>query len=298
MHGAEEFARDSREEEARAMNEGKASRTAMMVAYMRAVADAGVTHVRDFHDPTARVYLNAKWSGRLAKIVQQSRSGRETMSLAVARASADMMALRTKAIDAAVCDAVRAGTSQLVILGAGLDGRAWRMKELTGVRVFEVDHPATQAFKRAHLDRLPAAIAEVSFVPTNFERDALNDVLARAGHDATRPTCWIWEGVVMYLTHQTMLTTLANISSRSATGSTLIVNYHTSMRSLLFRVFLRFLGEPVKSAAQPAEMAADLDAAGFDVVEDAGIAELASRFAGGAEQPAGKVMRIVVARRR
>ena len=143
------------------MNEGKASRTAMMVAYMRAVADAGATHVRDFHDPTARVYLNAKWSARLAKITEQVRAGRETVSLAVSRVSADMMALRTKTIDAAVCDAIHDGTTQLVILGAGLDGRAWRMNELRGVRVFEVDHPATQAFKRAHVDRLPPAIGDV-----------------------------------------------------------------------------------------------------------------------------------------
>jgi methyltransferase (TIGR00027 family) len=286
-------------EEAHAMNEGKASRTAMMVAYMRAVADAGITHVRDFHDPTARVYLNAKWSARLAKLSVQKQSGRETMALALARASADMMALRTKAIDAAVCDAVRAGTAQLVILGAGLDGRAWRMNELRGVRVFEVDHPATQAFKRAHVDRLPPAVGDVVFVPINFERASLDDVLARAGHDATRATCWIWEGVVMYLTRQTMRATLASVARRSAAASTLIVNYHTSMRSFLFRLFLRFVGEPVRSAAQPAEMAADLGDAGFDVREDEGIADLAARFAGGGVDPrVGTVMRIVVALRR
>ena len=280
------------------MNEGKASRTAMMVAYMRAVADADATHVRDFHDPTARVYLNAKWSARLAKITEQVRAGRETVSLAVSRVSADMMALRTKTIDAAVCDAIRDGTTQLVILGAGLDGRAWRMNELRGVRVFEVDHPATQAFKRAHIDRLPPAIGDVVFVPIDFERESLDAVLSRAGHDVARPTCWIWEGVVMYLTRATMRATLANIARRSAAGSTLIVNYHTSMRSFLFRVFLRFLGEPVKSAAQPGEIATDLGAEGFDVVEDSGVIEWAARFSSGrADERAGKVMRIVVARR-
>jgi methyltransferase (TIGR00027 family) len=280
------------------MNEGKASRTAMMVAYMRAVADAGVTHVRDFHDPTARAYLNAKWSARLVAITEKARSGRETISLALARTSADMMALRTKTIDAAVCDAIRAGTPQVVILGAGLDGRAWRMKELRGIRVFEVDHPATQAFKSAHIRRLPPAIGEVTFVPTNFEHDSLDQALSRAGHDASRPTCWIWEGVVMYLTRETMRSTLANIARRSAPGSTLIVNYHTTMRSSLFRLFLRLLGEPVKSAAQPAEMAAVLNSAGFEALSDTGIHEWSARFAdGAADERAGKVMRIVVARR-
>src|SRR4051794_3819980 len=129
------------------MNADRASRTAMMVAYMRAFADVGGSHVRDFRDPTARVFLNAKWTGKLAKLEKQVRSGRETMTLAASRVSADMMALRTSTIDAAVRAAIAGGTTQLVILGAGLDGRAWRMSELAGVRVFEVDHPATQTFK-------------------------------------------------------------------------------------------------------------------------------------------------------
>lgn len=281
------------------MRPNGASRTALMVAYMRAAADAGATHVRDFHDPTARVFLNAKWSARLAKLEQQVKSGRETTTLAVSRVSADMLALRTATIDAAVRESVARGTTQVVILGAGLDGRAWRMRELAGTHVFEVDHPATQAVKREHLGALPPAIANVTFVPVDFERESLDAALARAGHDTTRPTCWIWEGVVMYLTPDGMRSTLANVASRSAEGSTLIVNYHTTMRAGLIRLFLRLLGEPVRSKWSPEEMAEDLHAAGFEVAEDSGVAEWVKRFtAGGVDPRAGRVMRIVVAHRR
>jgi methyltransferase (TIGR00027 family) len=268
----------------------------MMVAYMRALADAGATHVRDFHDPTARVFLNARWTRRLAKVEAQLRTKRESIRLAFAHAAADLMAMRTKVIDAAVCDAVARGTRQLVILGAGLDGRAWRMRELAGVRVLEVDHPATQAVKRANLDKLPPSIAAVEFVSVDFEHQSLRDALARADHDAAQRTCWIWEGVVMYLTRAAMRSTLNDIASRSSPGSTIIVNYHTTMRRGIVGLILRALREPVRSAWSPAEMAEDLEAAGFAVREDSGGADWAARYAAGAvDLRAGRIMRVAVA---
>lgn len=280
------------------MKAKRASRTAAMVAYMRALADTGASHVREFHDPTARVFLNAKQLQRLAKIEKQIHNGREGLELAFARVWADKIALRTAAIDAAVRSAVARGTTQVVVLGAGFDGRAWRMSELAGIHVFEVDHPATQAVKRKHLGALPPSIASVDFVPIDFEHDSLATALARAGHDDTRPTCWIWKGVVMYLTRDAMRLTLADIASRSADSSRLLVNYASLRRSLL-GVFLRLRGEPVKSKWSPEEMAADLRAAGFDVTEDSGIADWVKHFATGVVKiRAGYAMRLVVAQRR
>ena len=147
------------------------------------------------------------------------------------------------------------------------------MSELSNVRVLEVDHRATQAAKRARIAELPPAIANVELVQVDFERDALGAVLKRAGHEVTRVTCWIWEGVVMYLTRDTMRATLGDIAARSAPGSTLIVNYHTERRRGIMRWVLRYLGEPDKSALTPQEMQADLDAEGFRVEEDWAIVE-------------------------
>src|SRR5207253_10743350 len=119
-----------------------------------------------------------------------------------------------------------AAASQLVILGAGLDGRAWRLSSLSNARVFEVDHPDTQAYKRERLGALKPAAKQVDFVPVDFEADSLEASLLRAGHDAAAPTAWVWEGVVMYLTPEAVRSTLKAIAARSAPGSTLIVNYH------------------------------------------------------------------------
>ncbi|HEU4642974.1 MAG TPA: class I SAM-dependent methyltransferase [Gemmatimonadaceae bacterium] len=274
------------------------SRTAMYVAYLRALADAGASHVRDFHDPTARALLDARWARRLARVERALRAGKDGLSLAFARVQADMMALRTEAIDAAVRDAIAAGATQLVILGAGFDGRAWRMAELGAVRVLEVDQPATQAAKRSRIAALPSAIARVTYVPVDFRHDALAGALERAGHDAARPTCWIWEGVVMYLARDAMRSTLADVRRLSAVGSTLIVNYHTAMPPWLAAWVLRLVREPMRSSWSPEEMALELSAAGFRVREDSGVAEWAARFATGpVNLRAGHAMRIVVARR-
>lgn len=279
------------------MKPERPSRTALFVAFGRALADAGASHVPDFHDPTARIFLSDKGKKRLAKIEQQVRNGRTGVMLRASRVSADLMALRTTAIDAAVRDAVARGATQLVILGAGYDGRAWRMKELAGVHVFEVDHPATQNAKRSHLKELPPAIGTVCFTAVNFESESLDAALEAAGHDRARPTCWIWEGVVMYLTRDAMRGTLASIAARSAPGSTLIVNYHTVQRRLLATVIFRLVGEPMISKWSPAEMAAALRAAGFQVEEDSGMVDWGKRFIPGAPaMEVGYFMRIAVAR--
>jgi len=270
----------------------------MMVAYMRALADAGASHVPEFRDPFAHRFLNEKWKRRLSKIKEKLHAGKQGMTVAASRVAADMMALRSATIDAAVRDAVAHDIRQIVILGAGLDARAWRMSELAGSRVFEVDHPATQKLKRRHVANFPQPIADVVYVPVDFEHDCLQNALEQARHDASLGTCWIWEGVVMYLTRDAMLATLRQLSSRTAKGSVLIINYHTELRRGLFGLILRLLGEPFRTKWSPTELAADLSAVGFRAEEDSGVADWANRFAiGPVEVKAGKSARITVARR-
>lgn len=281
------------------MKAARPSRTAHLVAMGRALADAGVSHVPNFHDPTARVFLDAKGKRSLANAERAAQAGKQSTRLEMGRGLGDMMSLRTLVIDAAVRDAIAGGVRQLVILGAGYDGRAWRMPELAGVKVFEVDHPATQGAKRAHLSELPVAKADITFVSMNFERDALGAVLERAGHDRTSPTCWLWEGVVMYLTREGMRRTLAAIATRGAAGSTLVVNYHALKRPFMQRLFFRLIGEPHLSVWTAEEMAGDLRAAGLVVKEDSGMADWNTRFAGGkARVDRASYMRIAVAQTR
>lgn len=279
------------------MKAERPSRTAHFVALGRALANAGLSHVPGFRDPTARAFLSDKGRKRLEKTERAMREGKRRTSVEMARVMADMIALRTAAIDTAVRGAIVGGARQLVILGAGYDGRAWRIPELAGVRVFEVDHPATQASKRARAKTLPPPVGTVTFVSIDFARESLDAVLDRAGHDPALPTCWIWEGVVMYLTRDTVRATLANIGRRSARGSTLIVNYHTIHRRWAARLIFRLIGEPQISAWTPEEMAADLRSAGFRVREDIGMLDWNVRFAGGeAKVERAAYMRIVVGR--
>jgi methyltransferase (TIGR00027 family) len=137
-----------------------------------------------------------------------------------------VMMIRTRFIDEALTRAVAAGATQLVILGAGFDTHAYRCRALLeGVRVFEVDRAATQALKR---ERVLAAIGEVppnlAYVPIDFQRDDLADVLARHGHDLARRTFFIMEGVTMYVPEEGVRQTLQFVGRHPA-GSGIVFDF-------------------------------------------------------------------------
>jgi methyltransferase (TIGR00027 family) len=188
----------------------------------------------------------------------------------------DHVCLRTAAIDAAVCDAVDRGCSQLVILGAGLDTRAWRMHELAAVDVFEVDHPSTQQSKAHSAARMPARARTVQLVAVDFERERVGARLDAEGHDASRPTVWIWEGVTPYLHHEAIRATLGDVATRSAPDSRLLMTYATPGivelpvpgLAAIARLAFAGLGEALHGAMTPADAAAMLDAHGFAVRHD------------------------------
>jgi methyltransferase (TIGR00027 family) len=259
------------------------SRTAVLVCQGRAAAD-GLIAAGRFADATAMALLRP---GERAA-VQQVRDGvvpqqwRQRVDYETVRANAEVIVPRTVAID----DAVRARPGpQTVILGAGLDGRAWRMPELSGMAVFEVDQPASQQDKR---DRA-AALAGTPpvFVAVDFGRDRLAEALALAGHRPGLATTWIWEGVVPYLTPAEVAGTVAAIAACSAPGSRLIVNFQVPARSVwLGRVAARLLmastgrssvwaKEPWRSTWTSEAMAALLASHGYTVTHDEGLLETA-----------------------
>ena len=278
------------------MRTNSPSRTAQFVALGRAMADIGLSHVPDFHDPTARVFLNERGTKSLAKIENAVRDGKRRMQVEAARGMADMMALRTTAIDHAVRDSIALGANQLVILGAGYDGRAWRMSELAGIKVFEVDYPSTQKEKNARIAELSPPVGDVNFVSIDFEHDSLDTVLEDAGHDTHAPTCWIWEGVVMYLTQDAFRGTLAAIATRSTAGSTLIVNYHAPHGGVFGKLILRLIGEPQINSCTAEEMSVEMRSVGFVVRDDSSMLDWNDRYAGGQGRVRrGYYMRIAVA---
>lgn len=265
--------------ESAVMKEGKPSQTASMVAFFRALAHLGVTSAKGFQDPTAEHLLPTPWAQIYALTRRRARRDPQHPSFADARRGTDLLALRTLTIDAHLRDALASGARQLVILGAGLDGRAYRLRGLADVRVFEVDHPATQAWKQRRTATLPVLAKSRTFVPVDFERDSLDAALARAGHDSAVPTVWIWEGVVMYLTPSAMRATLAVLTARSAPGSMAIIQYNTrrSMPGPL-TLLLRLWSEPQIAFHTPEQMAAELGGVGFRVLADTGIDDWARAF--------------------
>lgn len=120
------------------------------------------------------------------------------------------MTLRTMHFDAKIRAAVAEGLDQLVILGAGLDSRAYRMtKELAKVRVFEVDYPPTQEDKKSRVRAALGKVPEgVTFVGIDFSTQTLDEVLSAAGHQSRSKTLFLMEGVTMYLTADAVSSTL------------------------------------------------------------------------------------------
>ncbi len=254
------------------MKPGRASKTAVIVAMGRAIAHRSPS--LPLTDPTALVLLPEDARDKIEHFApnQPPRGFRARFAWEHLRRQSKMMTARTVAID----DAIRqAGAPQLVILGAGLDGRAWRMSELAGAVVFEVDHPDSQRDKRTHAAGLTPYARAIHFVPVDFEKDDLDQALTAAGHDPKLPTTWIWEGVVMYLDRAAIEATLAVVERRSAAKSRLAIVYHSPGVMLwLVGFMVRRLGEPLRSIFTPDSMRALLRKYGFGITRDQGLPEL------------------------
>jgi methyltransferase (TIGR00027 family) len=254
-----------------------------MVAFFRGAASTERSPFRGMRDDHARDLLPAWLRVPLRAMEKQPRllPAARLLSLGLL----DHISLRTAAIDEEARTALARGARQAVILGAGLDARAYRLPELGDVAVFEVDHPATQRHKRASLEASGGATGSVRFVGVDFERDALEERLASAGHDPKTPTLWIWEGVTPYLDKLATESTLGVIGSRSSERSTLLVTYLTPdlvrvpfLPLPIVRAVFSAIGEPIKAAWDPSEMRSLLAGYGFSVASDSGSPEWASRY--------------------
>ncbi len=272
------------------MRADRPSQTASLVAMARALAHDGFTTAKGFSDPVARSLLSRGWTLAYRFVARGLRKAKPE-GRAKALAQLDVLPLRVLAIDAELAAAIAAGCRQLVILGAGLDTRAYRLDALADVDVFEVDHPATQAFKRSRAAALRPLARSLEYVTVDFERDALAERLRAAGHDPNRPTVWVWEGVVMYLTETALRAALAAIAGASAAGSVLVVHYHlpgAEKRKMTW--LLGFWREPQIGVLTRDAMHAELRRAGLEVLRDSTPDEWTARF--GASPLAGETARI------
>lgn len=236
------------------MRDDRPSTTAALVAAARAIVHDSQS-IPGFSDPYARKLLPHSYGTAAARAMQW-----------VSRDGAHILGLRTVAIDEGIRTAP--DLSQVVILGAGLDARAWRMPQLESVPVFEVDHPSTQRYKRERTAEFPRRELH-TFVGVDFEHDSLDERLEQAGHRTDQPTVWVWEGVTMYLWPEAIEATLGVVAKRSAPGSRLLVTYQPkSLPKTTIGLLTRILGEPFRSSHTPEEMADLLRRHGFVVTSD------------------------------
>lgn len=273
----------------------------MAVAGMRAIYSELPAPLGNVPDPLALGVLPVPFvlPARLVKRVEGIPHAATALHLAYGVISAGLtfhVALRTRAIDDALRYALARDVRQIVLLGAGLDGRAFRLPELAGCRVFEVDHPSTQRDKRERVVRTNLrSPAEMVFVPVDFEKDSLEDSLLRAGFSREAPSFWIWEGVTMYLTREAVRATLRAVANSSAPGSRMAMTYarppstsagsakpfvYRGMRALIHTgsKLLGRLGESVRNFMNSGDLNTLATEAGFVVVSDENAVDWASRY--------------------
>ena len=258
------------------MKPNEPSRTALMIARQRA-AHQILDHGSILHDPFALIILRED-----EKDVLQFTNQHPLASIGRLFAAA-----RSRIAEDALSEAVERGVRQIAILGAGLDTFALRNPHLArGIRIFEVDHPVTQAWKRQRLTEAHIALPEcLIFVPVDFERGDLEEKLGSAGFQKSSSAFFTWLGVVPYLTSDAVGRTLDYISSFP--NSEVVFDYmepphafSEEMRSLIARRTeqLEKLDERWASRFETADIAAILRSHGFSDIEDINFREISSRF--------------------
>jgi methyltransferase (TIGR00027 family) len=260
------------------------SRTALGAAAYRA-AHQILDRPLVFADPLATAILAGE-SGAAA--IARQLDPDEAQSWRRLRA---FIAARSRLTEQALGEAVRNGVRQFVVLGAGLDTFGYRNPYGPRLAVFEVDHPATQAFKRAQLKTAGIDVPpSLAFVPVDFERDSLLAALRTAGFRREEPALFSWLGVTMYLDREKVLATLAAVARGAGPGTKIIFDYvrppasvDASVRGRYEALIARHasLGEPWRSFFDPHELDAALRGSGFTEVRDWDPAALNARYFAG-----------------
>jgi len=186
------------------------------------------------------------------------------------------VAARTRFLDDVTLSAIDAGITQVVIVGAGYDGRALRFAQ-PGVRFFEVDHPATQQDKRRRVQALGVSSEEITYVAYDLTDGDLAGALAAAGHAHERASLFICEGLLLYLTPPVIEELLRALRSCAAVGSLLALSAGERLpgapavaraRVDAQRLLLAAIGEPRRSRFEPGEVNELLQAAGWSTVRE------------------------------
>jgi methyltransferase (TIGR00027 family) len=268
----------------------QSSRTAEHMAFFRALESLSPPHKRLFSDPYAACFLSPGFRRalRIASIPVVGRAVPWLADAIVPGARSSGIA-RTRWIDDALVAALATGIRQAVILGAGFDCRAFRIPELRAAKIFELDHPQTFATKRQRLAQfIEREPANLTFVPIDFNRESLEEVLRQRGFDPSQPSIFLWEGVTNYLTAEAVASVLRFVASCAA-GTELIFTYvHRSAldhpatfpdAEKLLRS-LEQIGEPWTFGLLPDEVSGFLATTGLRLRQDVRSSDYRAQFMG------------------
>lgn len=186
-------------------------------------------------------------------------------------------------------EAVKEGVRQYVILGAGMDTFAFRHPEMLGqLQVFEVDHPATQAFKRSRINELGwKKPAQLHFIPVDFTKENLAAALRASSYDVQALSFLSWLGVTYYLPREAVFTTLRAFADVAPAGSTVIFDYmdtdafvpgKVAKRMQLAMEKVRHVGEPLITGFDPSALAAALAPLGLRLHENLTPKDIQKRY--------------------
>ncbi|MEN6390949.1 MAG: class I SAM-dependent methyltransferase [Syntrophomonas sp.] len=279
------------------MKEDQISLTAIMCAYLRAF-HAMNDHPKIFDDFLAYRIIpeerRALIEQGFANAAPPEDSGNTRDRATAIRGVMQFMGLpnilsRSRYTEDALEKAIMLGVKQYVILGAGMDTFAFRHPEmLDELRVFEIDHPAMQAFKRERLAELGWEKPEhLNFVPVDFTKDSLSTALEQSSYDPQSKSFFCWLGVTMYLTRDEVFATLRSIADIACAGSSVVFDYFHNdafipskgdSKELELREKLHQMGEPQKTGFDPAALASDIMPLGLRLHENLGPSDIQERY--------------------
>ncbi len=269
------------------MKRNRSSMTAMGIAMARALEFTRPADERIVADPFARYFVN----GALLAI------GKFFVGIGYSEFRGPgvmgFLTVRERYIDDYLQQCLDDGIRQLVILGAGYDCRAYRFEGIKGqVKVYEVDHPATQQVKMARLQEILGALpGNVVFVSIDFNVERLDERLYASGYDRSLKTLFIWQGVIYYLTPEAVDGTLAFVAQNSGAGSSIIFDYiYTSLLDGTvkhgevsgMRRYRRFTGEGLTFGIPEGTIEGFLEQRGFCRVVNATHVDLERAYCTGA----------------
>jgi methyltransferase (TIGR00027 family) len=213
------------------MEEGRPSATSMIAALSRAAHLLLDGEPKVLHDDLALSLSGAENESTLRAILntfvaEVAQRTDPEFAQGVFNLYRAFVVMRNRYAEDALEQAIARGVQQYVILGAGLDSFAYRRRDLAErVRVFEVDHPATQQWKRRRLQALNVSLpSHLTFIPVNFEQQTLKESLQAGGYQAEQPGFFSWLGVTQYLTEEAVFDTLRLVAS-GAPGSEIVFEY-------------------------------------------------------------------------